>query len=146
MPDCEICGEEQELIKAIVEGSLLSVCDQCAKFGNAILVKKEKPLEKQIKRSSSEIINVINQEYPKIIKESREKLGLKQKELALKINEKESIIHKLETGALQPTILMARKIEKTLNISLVEIYQESHESLNLKSDQLTIGDLLKLRQ
>ena len=146
MPDCEICGEEQELIKAIVEGSLLSVCDQCAKFGNAILVKKEKPLEKQIKRSSSEIINVINQEYPKIIKESREKLGLKQKELALKINEKESIIHKLETGALQPTILMARKIEKTLNICLVEIYQESHESLNLMSDQLTLGDLLKLRQ
>ena len=146
MADCEICGEDKNLIKAIVEGTLLNVCEECTKFGNAITVKKIEQEQKSVKKLTNEIINIINQDYPKLIKNAREKLGLKQQELALKLNEKESIIHKLEIGSLQPTILLARKLERTLNISLVELYQESHETLNLKDDNLTIGDILKLRK
>ncbi len=146
MGNCEICGEERELIKSIVEGSLLNVCENCAKFGNAVIIKKIQEEKKPIRKFVNEVINIINPDYPILIKNSREKLGLKQKELALKINEKESLIHKLETGNLQPTILVAKKLEKLLNISLVELYQESHEALNLKDDHLTIGDMLKLRE
>ena len=146
MADCEICGEDRELIKALIEGSLLNVCENCAKFGNAVVIKKLEYEQKLVKKLTNEVINIINQDYPKLIKNAREKLGLKQQELAMKINEKESIIHKLETGSLQPTILLARKLERTLNISLVELYQESHETLNLKDDNLTIGDILKSRK
>ncbi len=146
MASCEICGEDRDLVKAIIEGSLLDVCNNCAKFGNTIVVKQLKKEEKPVKKMTSEIINIINPDYPSLIKNAREKLGLKQQDLALKLNEKESIIHKLETGSLQPTIILARKLEKTLNINLVEIYQESHETLNIKDDKITIGDLLKLRK
>src|SRR3989344_2337696 len=113
MGNCEICGEERDLVKAIVEGSLLDVCEECSKFGNTIVVKKIQREEKPIRKTTTEIINIISPEYPKLIKESREKLGLKQKDLALKLNEKESLIHKLETGSMQPTILLARKLERT---------------------------------
>lgn len=146
MGNCEICGEEKELVKAIVEGSLLEVCGECSKFGNIIIVKKIQGEERPVKKQTIDIINIINPDYPKLIKESREKLGLKQKELALKINEKESVIHKLETGSLQPTILLARKLERTLSINLIELYQDTYDSLNLKDDKLTIGDILRLRK
>ena len=147
MPDCEICGQEKDnLVKAIVEGALFNVCEDCSKFGNVIVVRQPKKEERIIKRQTTEIINIIDPSYPSLIKTAREKLGLKQQELALQLNEKESIIHKLETGSLQPTILLAKKLEKVLKISLVELYQESHESINLKDDKLTIGDLLKLRK
>ena len=146
MADCDICGEERELLNAIVEGSLLNVCESCSKFGNVIVVSHPKKEEKPIKRSSVEVINVIKPDFPTLIKEAREKLNLKQKDLALRINEKDSVIHKLETGSFQPTILLARKLERELKIDLVEIYQETHETINLKDNQLTIGDLLKLRK
>jgi len=146
MGNCEICGEERELVRAIVEGSLLDVCEECAKFGNTVVVKKIQKEEKTLKKQTVDIINIINPDYPKLIKESREKLGLRQKDLALKANEKESVIHKLETGSLQPTILLARKLERILSINLIELYQDTHESLNLKDDKLTIGDILKLRE
>jgi putative transcription factor len=145
MVTCELCGNSGNLIKAIIEGSLLNVCENCAKFGKAIIIKQAQLPSKQIKQKTTELINVINQDYPRLIKEAREKLGLKQEDLAKKINEKLSIIHKLEIGQLQPTILLAKRLEKTLNIHLIEVYEETHENLNLKDKELTIGDLVKLR-
>ncbi len=147
MVTCEICGDKEANIKAIVEGSLLNVCENCAKFGSTILVKQiQKKENKPVKKTTTELVSIINPDYPKLIKSAREKFGLKQKDLALKLNEKESVIHKLETGSLQPTILLARKLEKVLKINLVELYEETHEGVNLKDEQLTIGDLLKLKK
>ena len=40
MPNCDMCGRENNLNQAIVEGSLLNVCDNCARFGKVILIKK----------------------------------------------------------------------------------------------------------
>ncbi len=147
MPNCDLCGREGNLTQAIVEGSLLNVCENCAKFGKVIVIKKEtKPKQeaKQIKKTP-EIINVIDEDYHSKIKQAREKLGLKQEELAQKINEKVSVIHKLETGHLQPTLLIARKLEKVLNISLVKLYQEENEKVDFKDTKLTIGDLAKVK-
>ena len=142
MANCELCGRSGNLIKAIVEGSLLNVCENCAKFGKVIEVKQNLQL-KPIKQKTTELINIISPEYPKLIKNSREKLNMKQEDLAKKIDEKLSVIHKLETGHLQPTILLAKKLEKTLNIKLIEVYQETHDQLNFKDSGLTIGDLIK---
>ena len=146
MVNCELCGNSGNLVKAIIEGSLLNVCENCAKFGKAIVIKQISLPTKPIKQKTTEIINIINPDYPKLIKESREKLSLKQEDLAKKIDEKLSVIHKLETGQLQPTMLLAKKLEKTLNINLIEVYQETHEELNLKDKGLTIGDLIKLKE
>ncbi len=143
MSNCEICGKSANLSKVIIEGSLLNVCENCAKFGKAIIVKQEKA--KPIKKQTSEIISIINPNYPAIIKNAREKLDMRQEELAKKIDEKLSMIHKLETGHLQPTILLAKKLERFLNISIVEIYEETHEKLNLKDSTLTIGDLVNVK-
>lgn len=141
MVNCELCGKSGNLVKAIVEGSLLNVCEKCAKFGKVILIKQPQQV-KEIRQKTTEIINIINPDYPKLVKEAREKFNLKQEELARKLDEKLSVIHKLETGHLQPTMLLAKKLEKELKITLIEVYQETNEKLNLKDKALTIGDLI----
>lgn len=44
--------------------------------------------------------------------------GLSQEELGMKINEKPSVIHHLETGSMKPSDALARKLEHYLKIQL----------------------------
>ncbi len=154
-----MCGKETNLVIALVEGTEMHVCNQCAKFGKTI--KKVEPEPKRGKRKSKkeelekvmkepskkEIIQVINPDYGDIIKRKRESLGLKQEEFAKKINEKISLIHKVEINKLEPSIALARKIERFLKIKLIGQYEEEHGKLKkIKADKLTIGDLLKSKE
>lgn len=148
MGNCEICGRRFEnLERAIVEGVIIDVCSNCSKFGKVITIKK--PLiepGKIIKTKDKEIEENIVENYPELIKKARERKGLKQEELALHIAEKESIIHKIETGSLKPSFTLAKKLEQFLGIRLIELQEEKKEvSLNLKDNDLTIGDLLKIK-
>jgi len=130
---CDLCGATKNLVRAKIEGTELIVCQECAKFGTILgpiktkpeKVKKRKEEKKQIiKPSIEEEILIINPNYPTIIKKAREKLGLKQSELAKLIREKESVVHKLETGELEPSIKLAKKLEHILKIKLIEQYHE----------------------
>lgn len=52
------------------------------------------------------------------IQQAREKIGLTRKELAMKINEKETIITKYEGGKIVPTTLVIKKLETILKIKI----------------------------
>ncbi len=56
--------------------------------------------------------------YGRKIKEARERAGLKQAELAKRINEKQSLLRKIENEEIIPTDEVRRKIERVLDISL----------------------------
>ena len=61
---------------------------------------------------------------------------------------KESLLHKIETGSFEPTIDLARKLERLLHIVLVETRGETLAAVaksEHKSEGLTIGDILKLK-
>jgi putative transcription factor len=92
-------------------------------------------------------VQLIVANYSKIIKSAREKTGLKQEELAKKIAEKESVIHKLESGIMKPDIPLARKLEKFLRITLVESVEVSDdvEEKRSSSEGLTLGDLIRIK-
>ena len=148
MSQCDMCGHEGYVREAIVEGSMLSVCEKCSAFGK--VVHLEKPTAKAIfskmrKQPTQEVKEIIVEEYSTLIKESREKKGLKQEELAAHLQEKSSILQRLETGHLIPSLTLARKIEKQLQITLVEPYLEREQTkkVNLHNKELTIGDLIK---
>ncbi|MBC8501427.1 MAG: TIGR00270 family protein [DPANN group archaeon] len=148
---CDMCGTESELFKCEIEETYLNVCKKCSKHGEVI--QKIEHLEPEIEEISqkpierSEVIQIITQNYPKLIKNKREQIGLKQKELAKKIAEKESVIHKLESGHMEPDIQLARKLEKFLNIKLVEQYKEKGEATTVeKSEGFTIGDLVNIKK
>ena len=154
--NCEMCGKKTDLFKAIIEGIQIKVCSTCGKFGrvikqvNPLENKKKEKVEKISKEEeSSEIIQTISDNYSEKVKKARELIGLKQEELAKKLSEKESVIHKIETGHYEPNLILAKKLERFLKISLIE-EQEIEKSKNntapSSSAGLTIGDLIKLKK
>lgn len=148
LKQCELCGKPAKLIDTIIEGSLISVCKNCGNYGKAVFIPDKPVTEKAKPRNikiAEETIHILKS-YPQHIKQAREKLNLKQKELAQKIGEKGSIIHQLESGHLEPSTMLAKKLEKFLKIKLMEKYEESKEEINFSDTTVTIGDLLKLRK
>jgi len=148
MPSCEICGKNYENLEdTIIEGVAVEACNSCSKFGKVISIKKQiTEKEKKIRTKPRLLEENIIDNYGWIIKKAREERGFRHEELAKNINEKESIIHKIETENLKPSITMAKKLENFLNIKLIEMEEEKKNvSLNFKDDDLTIGDLLKIK-
>ena len=150
--NCDLCGKTTEsLAKAIIEGVELDVCTECAKFGKVIAIKRPSAKEqiKQIakQREKEERIELLVENYAEIIKRKREEIGLTQKEFANRINEKESTIHNIETGALDPPLNLAKKLENVLGIKLIEEYEESHEtSKGRRINGFTLGDFINVKK
>ncbi len=146
---CDLCGAEEELFLAEVEGTNLNVCKNCSKFGKVIektqMNEIPKKTEKVKTAPDKERVQIIVDNYSSLIKKKRESLGLKQKELAKKIAEKESVIHKIESGHIEPNINLARKLEKDLSIRLIEEEKVEEVAIKPKTKDLTvtIGDMLK---
>lgn len=81
------------------------------------------------------------------IKNARERLGLTQEDLASMLNERLTVIKKIEQGEVRPTLELARKIEKMLNIQIIEkaVIDEYYEPYisKPKVSGYTLGDVLK---
>ncbi|MBN1503145.1 TIGR00270 family protein [Candidatus Woesearchaeota archaeon] len=147
MSNCEMCGKSGPLYFVEIEGSELALCKDCSSFGKIIRKPKLKPrkLVKKVTIPKTEIVQIIRPDFPEIIRKKRAELGLKQEELAKKLAEKESIIHKIESGAYTPSISLARKLEKRLSVSLIEQKEISRLGVTAKKESLTIGDMINLK-
>lgn len=127
-----MCGKDaKELVLVEVEGALLKVCKSCARMGKerkepsgAIKTPALTPGTLKKKASPPDIFEKMTREvvedYPQRIRRAREALGLSQEDLARKINEKKSIIAKLESGHMYPPDKLVKKLEKALGIELME--------------------------
>ncbi|HLC60487.1 MAG TPA: multiprotein bridging factor aMBF1 [Candidatus Nanoarchaeia archaeon] len=154
--NCDLCGKVgEQLSRTLIEGVELTVCGACSKFGKVIAeVKRYSPKEqhKMIQRaqpqaSKEEKIQILVEDYADLIKKRRESVGLSQKDFAMKLNEKESMIHHIETGAFEPTLEMARKLERILGIKLVEEHEEKHQMQKTKAESgFTLGDFIKIKK
>ncbi|MBI5392456.1 TIGR00270 family protein [Candidatus Woesearchaeota archaeon] len=152
---CDMCGKEDYLLRTLIEGTELTVCKACARFGKVLgnyrpevkqkqqEVKKQKPQVPAI-----EIILLVREDYAQLIKQKREQLNLTQEEFAKKLNEKHSFLQNIEAGKHMPSIELARKLEKTLGIVLIQEHKELHEgNINQqKSGVMTLGDIIKLKK
>ncbi|MBW2988919.1 multiprotein bridging factor aMBF1 [Candidatus Woesearchaeota archaeon] len=152
-----MCGKEARLFKADVEGSLLNLCERCSRFGKVISpliepikVNKKAPSSaaaSKTQEKTEELVLSIIPDYSSIIKKKREALGISQEDFAKKINEKSSLVHKLETGQLEPPFSLARKVEKALHIRLIAQQELKLEALaSPKSGHFTIGDFIKIKR
>jgi len=148
---CNMCGTETRLLKAEIEGCEMNVCSKCARFGKIIsrkpIVEQKKVKYAKMERAPKMEIIVAN--FSTIIKRKRERIGLKQAELAKKLAERESLVHKLETGNFVPGVKLARKIEKILRVKLIEEYKEEigqdKPQVN-KGSSFTLGDFVVKRR
>jgi putative transcription factor len=160
---CEVCGRKihGSPIRAIIEGAKLTVCSECSKHGKII---REEPTLKQgpprkpltpipVKKKTATATVDITQEvvegYDSKIRQAREKLGISHEELGKKINEKASVLRKLETGKMMPNNMIVTKLEHALKIKLlVPVSEEKipQEIPKLPNRELTLGDLMQLNK
>ena len=123
----------------------MEVCLPCGKFGK-VLRKPVQAAAKKVSAPVKETVETIMADYAAKIRHAREKNRMTQAEFAKALNEKESIVQKLETGAFHPSISMARKLEKLLKTTLVQVEEEEKvEAVKKPDGPLTIGDLINLK-
>jgi putative transcription factor len=141
----------------VIEGTLLSVCSSCAKFGESGPTKREtkepptvaRRLERREKRMRTRDVykgasaEALAADYPARIRSAREKRNLSQKELAASVNEKLSIINKLEAGDMRPSDALVAKLERALDIKLREKVDEVHIKKQDGAQSMTLADLLE---
>jgi putative transcription factor len=150
--NCEMCGKESRLFKTEVEGSVMSLCGECSRFGKVISVVRQhrpvfkKPIKTKSPKEEESILAVLS-DYGSIIKKKRESLKIKQEDFAKKLNEKASLIHKIEINQFEPSLELARKIEKFLHVKLIERQELKHDKVTEpKGDHFTIGDFIKVKK
>jgi len=144
--NCDMCGRILEFPYEVeVEGATMQLCKSCSVFGRITKQPKISVTRKKYVIKREEYIDFIVEDYPVRIRNARESKNLKQQDLANKIAVKESLIHKIESGNLEPSIELAKKLEKFLGIKLVEKQKEEHQKVKTNDSTLTIGDLLKAK-
>ena len=171
MAQCEMCGAETSSPKtAKIEGAELRVCENCAEFGTEIRTADDgatsakystsstesassgttssssTPSRKRPRRDMFDEMDEIAEDYDRRIRDARESAGLTQAELADNLNEKTSFIRKLERGESLPNDSIRRKLERALDISLLEAGAEDEEaewSGGESPSGVTLGDVVK---
>lgn len=164
--NCDICGKQGELYNIEMEGSRLVACSNCAAYGKKLnKVSSNQPVQKKSQANKStnyssntfvetkayraeESVIILVDNYHNLIKNKRERLGLKQEELAKAINEKESLIQHIETKKIEPTTKVAEKLESFLKIKILELYKPPviADSENKPSGPLTLGDMMQIKK
>ena len=157
--DCDMCGREQAVLKASVEGTVLSVCNSCSKYGKVVgkvpvAAAAMKKAEKMQMPAEEEELEAVVASFGQLVKQKREELGRKREDGFMKLEDfakmigvKESVLHKMETGTLKPSVEEAKRIGKAIGIKLVEKAEAVEEMVpQQKKDQLTLGDMIKIRK
>lgn len=118
---CDICGKGPVRAQILLEGARMLACGRCMHSGK-ILHRfddegsiKPRPAPATV-GGGEEII----EGYGRIIRSAREKAGIPVAVVAERIKEKENYLKAIEQERFMPTIEVARKLEKELNIKLVE--------------------------
>lgn len=165
---CEMCGKESEFTKTIfIEGTQLKVCKECSRFGESsdgkgggskkksaaagptrtMVAERLQARERRMKTRSiyaDEETTDLIPEYSRVIREARMARDWKQEDLAAKINERTSVIAKLENGTMRPTDALLKKLEHELNIKLTEkVALVKAEGGHSQGKTLTLGDMIK---
>jgi putative transcription factor len=110
-----------------LEDAIVEVCDDCSKFGHVIervpsAAKAYKPMQKPMKLEGllKDSETTFAPDYGKRVREARELRDLTRTDFARKINERESVIRRVERQTIEPDDALIKKIELFLNIKLKE--------------------------
>lgn len=160
---CEMCGKDVTFCKKVtIEGVHLEVCAECAKFGTE--ARKEQPkeegpkpiitqrLEVREKRAKprdiytgQESIELVD-DFAERIRDARQRRSMTQKDLAARINERVTVLSKIETGDMRPDEKLIAKLQKELGIVLKEKISPVVAAKESGPRALTLADLIKMEK
>lgn len=174
MPQCEMCGKEVPSLTSVrIEGAEIDVCDECTDFGTEVRTESTSQSTKYSTGSGSasststsstpstgssgsgsrsrdmfDEMEEVAQDYDQRIRNARESAELSQEELADQLNEKASLIRKLEHGDSLPSDSVQTKLERKLGISLSESgdMDDSEWEGGSSSGSYTLGDVVRRKE
>jgi putative transcription factor len=168
-----MCGaDESSLTTTKVEGAELELCENCQGFGTTVETQESSSSTSKYSTSSSsgtsgssggstggstgsggstrrkkdmfDDMDELAGDYDDRIREAREAESLTQEELANQLNEKASLIRKLERGDILPSDDVKAKLEKKLEITLTEGADVDDTEWSSGSGQsMTLGDVVE---
>lgn len=139
---CEMCGKDvPQTSRVRLEGSVLSLCSECARFGTLVdpvpLPSTAASAEVRFRPSTGatragaprrrleerDLYQEIGEmelapDWNKRIRLAREAHLWTPEELGKKLNEKKSVVLKIESGHFHPSDALVRKIEHLLKVRL----------------------------
>lgn len=145
--NCEICEKRaSNLVKIRLEGATMNVCESCAKLGERVSAPPvfAQRREKELEFSKEDIVP----NYASLVKNAREKKGWTQEQLAREILEKEFLIQRIEQGRMQPTIFLAKKLQRALGIQLITMVAEEKVDVGgaRNTSGFTLADMIKVKK
>lgn len=141
--NCEVCGASNARRRAKIEGTILNVCDRCVRTGEEVARVEISRRPKPVLRAPKDMDYSLKEDFSRIIRSNREKKGLTQEQLAAKIQEKHTIVNRIENG-WEPPLPVVKKLERFFNISLMGASEESDYKLKASKEGLTLGDIAKI--
>ncbi|MEM2906085.1 MAG: multiprotein bridging factor aMBF1 [Candidatus Bathyarchaeia archaeon] len=165
MHTCEVCGRPAlRLTRVVIEGATMSVCDSCRRLGKTVADEplpagregqpRPRPRLGGVKptRAPEDLGRALERSalvkgYGQVVRKAREENAWSHEELGLRINEKASVIQKIEAEKLVPDDLLVRKLEHALRVKLLV---EPPELPVAKVEPprpltLTLGDVVRLK-
>jgi putative transcription factor len=167
---CEMCGETvrgaPKLVR--VEGAELLVCSKCEKYGTEVQQVRRTGLPVPARGAPAKpglpaggaaapawrkrdmfdfMEGEVVEDYAERIRHARMEKGLSQKDLAMQMKEKEHLIKKIENAELIPEDDVRKKLEKVLEIRLVDAPAEADAAKKVPGSLTpTLGDLTIIRK
>jgi putative transcription factor len=149
MASCELCGKDTDSLKKTkIEGATLKVCNSCSEMGETVETKsrKRKKKKKSRNRSRKKDTKTLASDYGERVKQAREEEKLSISEVADDLNEKESVVKKIENAELKPDKSLASKLSKKFGIELYvnpEVADVDTDSGDTRS--ATLGDVAEVK-
>jgi putative transcription factor len=136
------------LYRAEIEGTILEVCENCLNFGENLgevqPLEIKVPMKTKLEIKEEETVFVDN--YGELVVESRKKMNLSREEFAKKINERESLIKRIESEKMRPDDRLTEKIERFLRIKLKQPFESKHLEKKSFKGELTLGDVVEVKE
>jgi putative transcription factor len=158
---CEMCGKSVGTRRYMVEGTVMNLGLECARYGTPMDAQAptgskaaiQQGLERREQRMTSRNVydsgdaTVMVEDYGPRIHKAREAKKLTLEQLGNKVQARVPELKHIEAGKLRPSDAVAKKLEKELGITLYETVEGPAPSVSGKKAApgagLTIGDLLR---
>ncbi|MFP3949683.1 MAG: helix-turn-helix domain-containing protein [Candidatus Micrarchaeia archaeon] len=151
--ECDICGKREASFIVEIEGAKMAACRGCAYHGKIVLSLEEDPEAPKPARARSapktlKLEEDLMEGYGKTVRRARESRNMKIEELANQINEKASYLDKIENESVRIPIKIAKKLERALNIKILEKVEDSEVPSELtkhSKKELSLLDMLEMQ-
>ena len=137
MDGCDICGKQRKARPVMLEGAEVNACYGCVPKGASEgKIRKARRAPKKVKE------RVLLEDFSKVVREAISAKGWDLKTAAKELGISESYLRHIEKGDMKPDEKTVRKLEKGLNIKLMEeeVIGEEEAKIERKKKEFTLEE------